>query len=367
LYRLVITPASAVGPPDFALFTPNKRLPHAGKSVVPIYVERRGDDGPITLSADGLPPGVTLTNAVIPAGANGTLLVLEAPSPTPASIVRFRGIGTKQEVRPVIVRGHALETVQPWLATELPYAPPPKPSEFSIAWRGLAPDVALMPVNKLALPIVVQRPPEGLVRLTLLTSQLPVLTNRQPDPNRNLRQEKPVELPAKVTDGALDVLVPADLVGSGYDVVVQAELLTADRAKVVATAFTPVRRIPVRQPFTVQLVSASVTAKRDAKTGLTAEVVGRIERAPGFNGDVTIAITGLPPGARLAPTLVKADATQFTAALTFAPTQPPGDLRGLQLAGSAAPDSKQPNVRVKSPDLPIMVTVPAPPVPPVKK
>src|SRR5439155_1365510 len=71
------------------------------------------------------------------------------------------------------------------------------------------------------------------VKLTLLTSQKPPLLNNQPDVNKTLRQEKPVELPVKVANGDLPIIVPADLSGPVYDVTVQGELLAADK-KVLA-------------------------------------------------------------------------------------------------------------------------------------
>ena len=69
-----------------------------------------------------------------------------------------------------------------------------KADEFSIDWKGFAPDTGLAPGGKLALPVKLTRADVASpVRLTLLTSQAPVLVNNQPDPNRAIRVEKPTE------------------------------------------------------------------------------------------------------------------------------------------------------------------------------
>ena len=82
---------------------------------------------------------------------------------------------------------------------------------------------------------------------------------------------------------------------------------------------------------------------------------------PGFTGDVVLTLTGLPAGASIKPTTVKADATKFTIPLTFAANQAAGEVRSLLLSGNAVVDAKQPNVRVKSADLSLLVTVPPEP------
>ena len=257
VYHLTVDPVTPTGgPADFRLFTPAGRvlLAKNERSVVPVLVERRGYQGRIDLTADGMPPGVKLSGLTIPTGADGTLVTIEPGASTAgATISTWRGRGTSGPERPVQLKGHPLERLQPWLATELAVAPVvTKAVGFSIDWRG-ASDLAMFPGGKLTLPVSVKRSPaDSVVRLTLVTSQLPPLVNNQPDVNRTIRPEKPVELAAKVTDGAVVVLVPPKLPGPVYDVAIQAELLAADKKTVLATAVTPVRRLAVRKlPFLV--------------------------------------------------------------------------------------------------------------------
>jgi hypothetical protein len=252
VYRLTVdafTPGA--GPNDFRLFTPAARvsLTKNGRSVMPVFAERRGYSGRIDLAADGMPAGVKLSGLTIPTGADGTLVTMElGESPVAATVTTWHGRGTTGPDRPVMVKGHPLERLQPWLATEFAVAQSvTKVGDFSLDWRGSS-DLALFPGAKLTLPVTVKRTAvDSIVRLSLVASQLPPLVNNQPDVNRTIRLEKPVELAAKAADSTVVVLVPQKLTGPAYDVAVQAELLAGDKKTVIATAITPVRRLAVRK------------------------------------------------------------------------------------------------------------------------
>src|SRR5205807_2004131 len=117
--------------------------------------------------------------------------------------------------------------------------PPPAPKPDPKAPAGKAPAGKEPPKQ----PAPAPKPAPEFVRMTLVTSQPPPLVNGQPDVNRTIRAEKPVELAGGTADGALTALVPAELPGSIYDVTVQADLLAANKQTVLATSFTPVRRM----------------------------------------------------------------------------------------------------------------------------
>jgi hypothetical protein len=352
IYHLSVEPQTAAAT-DFRLLTPAQRitLPSSDRTVVPVWVERRGYQGDVALTAAGLPAGVRLENAVIPGGADGTLVTLEgAAMAADAVITHWHGRGAGEE-RPVVVNGHPLERLQPWLATELALAPAGATGTgFQVAWRGLPPDAGLVPGRKLALPVKVTRPADNsLVKFTLTTSQSPQLLNNQPNPNATVRLEKAVELPAKATDGDLTLLVPPQLSSAVYDVTVQAELLAPDRKTVRAVAYAPVRRLPVRDLVVVRLDGpARFEAARDAKKATTVKIAGKVERREGAKGDVLLALTGLPAGASAAAVTVKADQSAFVVNVVLPPGVAAGEIAGLTLAGTVAADPKQPNVRVRS-------------------
>jgi hypothetical protein len=353
-YRLTVDPLP-VAVADFRLITPAQRvaLPVGGRGVVPVLVERRGYTGPITLAADGLPDGVEL-DGEIPAEADGVLVTVRGGGAADAAITSWRGRGENGTERPLVVRGHPLERLQPWLATELAIAPTTASSSaFAVEWRGLSENAALALAGKLPLPVKVTRPdPAAPVRLTLLTSQLPPLANNQPDPNRTIRPEKPVELAAKASDGEVVALVPPELSAPVYDIAVQAELLSPDKQKVLATAFTPVRRLAARRPVELSVDSVRV----ETKAGAAVEIAGTVRRGEGFTGDVTVTLAGLPAGVQVPPLTVKAAETAFKLKVTLPPTAPTGEVR-LKLAATAVADPKQPNVRVKSREVELTLSI----------
>jgi hypothetical protein len=365
IYRLAIDPVKSEGQGDFHLTTPVQKLALSpgGRAVVPVFVDRRGYVGKFTLSADDLPIGVKLEGTTISPDADGALVVLTANEFSSTAIITWKARGDNGEIRNVFHKGHPLERLQPWLAAEFSITPTAaKAADFTVDWRNLPPDAGLSPAGKLALPVAAKRlDPASPVRFVLLTSQAPPLTNNQPDPNRAIRAEKPVKLAAKVSDGDFLVLIPPELPADTYQIALQAELLSPDKQKVLATAVTPVRTMPVKLPVAVKLEGAAkIEAKLDAKTGATVEVKGTAERLNAFTGEVVVSLTGLPPGIPVPPpATVKAGDTKFAFKLVLPPTAPPGDAK-LKLSASVVPDPKQPNVRVKSRDVDFALTIQPP-------
>jgi hypothetical protein len=363
VYRLTIDPKPpAPGTADFRLYTPDTHLtlPAGGRGVVPVLVERRGHAGSVELAASGLPAGVRLEGTTIPEGADGTLVTVHGSSGGAAVFTNWRGRAGSEE-RAVTVKGHPLERLQPWLATDIPVAPATAPAaEFQIDWRGLPSDLGIVPARKLTLPVKVKRADEKAgVRLTLLTSQRVPAVNGQPDQNQALRSEKAIELAAKATDADVIVLVPPQLASPVYDVTVRAELLTPDK-KTKAVVYAPVRRLAVRLPVVVHLDGpARIETALDAKKETTVKIAGKVERREGLTGDVALSLTGLPPGTRADAPTVKAGATAFTLNVILPPNLAPGEVSGLKLAGSATPDAKQPGVRVRSREVELTLIVKA--------
>lgn len=363
VYRLVVEPQSTQGPAGFALLTPAQKiaLPETGFSVVPIWIERQGYEGPVEITAQDLPTGVKLTGTTIPAEAEGTLVTLQRTAGSPgAAITRWIGKTKSGEVQQVYLKGHPLERLQPWLATELALANTAAQSaDFQIEWRNLPTDAKLIPAGKLPLPVKIQKKQDGIVKLTLLTSQMtPVLNNNQPDPKKALRQEKAVEIPVKVSEGEVVLLVAPELAGASYDLTIQAELLTPDKKTVLASAFTPVRRLEVQHPLVVQLPGPPrLEVALDKTKGGTLKIEGKIQRQQKTLGEVTVTLAGLPGGLKAAPVTLKAGQEPFAIVVAVPPNQPTGFFDGIKLSASAAVDPKQPTVRVKGRDVDLTLVV----------
>lgn len=360
IFRLTVDSGGSSAAGDYRLFTPTQHagLPANGRCVVPIFAQRSGFHGKIDLNARGLPGGVKVEGTAIAADADGALVTLSGAASEPA-IASWRGRGDNGQERAVFLRGHPLEKQQPWLATEFAVAPTAaKAGDFTVAWRGLPDSAGLVPGRKIALPVKISRlDPASLVRLTLLTSQAPPLVNGQPDANRTIRPEKPVELGAKASDGELTALLPAELPAGSYDIAIRAELLSANRQRVLATAFTPVKKLPVRMPIAVKPANTLIAAKLDPKKPTIVEVKGTLVRSEGFAGDAAVTLAGLPAGIAAPQAAVKASETALTIKLTIPPNFKPGEHRGIKLSANAATDPKQPNVRVKSRDVALMLKI----------
>lgn len=366
-YRLVVEPAVG-GPGDFRLSTVTQRLslPAGGSAVVPVVAERRGYLGEIELAVQSLPSGLKLAPTKIPAEADGALVTVERTGPLADTVItELQGKNNVALVRPVILKGHPTERLQPWLASELALAPTTqKADDLKIEWRNLPADARLIPGKNLPLPIKATRADDKLpVRLSLVTSQLPpVLGNNQPDLPKTLRAEKPIELAAKITDGEITAVVPAELANPTYDVAIQAELLSADKRTVLATSFTPVKRLALGLPVAVKLTGpTALAATLDPKAAAMVKIIGKLERREGATGEAVVSLVGLPPTLPVAPFTVKAGTDDFTLNLALPPTTPPSTLTGLKLSALITPDPKTPAVRVKSRDVDLTLTITAAP------
>lgn len=367
VYRLAIDPQTPGSPRhDFKLSTAAQRMSLAAGArwVIPVLLDRRGYLGGIELAASSLPAGVRVDGAMIPEVADGTLLTVErGDAPFEATSVTWQGRAGDGFQQPVEVAGHPLVRLQPWLAAEIALAPTAaKGADFQIDWRGLPSDAGVVPAVRLALPVkLVRSAGDGVVRLTLLTSQPALLLNGQPDPNRALRPEKPVELAANMLEADFGVLVPPELPAPVYDMTIQAELLTADKQRVQATAFAPVRRMGVRMPVVVQLAGAAqIEVPLEPNKGATVMISGKVERREGLTGDVAVTLAGLPAGASAAAVTVKADATDFSISLVLPANLPAGEIKGLKLsANAAAPGNPALRVRSRDVDLVLIVKPPA--------
>jgi hypothetical protein len=376
IYRVVVQPAGAeTGIKDFRLYLPNADLnvPVGGSRVVEIDVERRGHTGPIRLALDGLPPGVQAQGLDVPAGANGALLTLTGAGPTPGNaLTSLRGTSTdaKGPIAQIArERTHPLRTLQPWLAEELAVALTPKEKiAFAAAWGDVPANAQLIAGSTFKAPLKVAPPKEehGGVRLYLISDHRPPRVNGQPDINQSLRKDQGpfLELPAGKTQGEFVILLPATLPDVPQDLAFRADLLSKDRARVIAQAYTPVRRFSVLNPLAVKLASTQLTATLDAKTGAEVKVVGKVERRGGFKGDVTVTLTAVPPGIAVPPAVVKADQTDFQLVLKFPGTFKPAELGPLEVVATGRYSPQSP---VLNRSEPVAVHVKLAPTPAAKK
>jgi hypothetical protein len=366
IYRLAVEPQGGASEADYRLITPAQAvsLPSGGRWIVPVWIDRRGYPGTVDLSATGLPAGIKLEGTQIPAEADGALVTIQrGDGSVEPAVTHWRGRGGAGIEQPVTIKGSAMESLQPWLASEMAMAPTAaKAADFQIDWGKLPADAGPVPSRKLVLPVRLVRPPtkDAIVKLTLLTSQSRPIVNNQLDPNQSLRLEKATEFGPTVIEGDLTVIVPPQPLAPVYDVTVQAELLAADKKTVLATAFAPVRRMAVRYPLVVKLDGPPrVEATANAKMATTVKIAGQVERKEGFTGDVTVTLAGLPPGLGATQVVLKGDTKAFTLNVAVPANQAAGEFKGIKLAATTPADPKTPNVVVRSREVELTLVVAA--------
>jgi hypothetical protein len=257
-YRLDVTRTDT---PDFSLFITEdlRQIPAGGVSMLPVHAIRRGYDGPIKVTVQGL-AGVIAAEGEIPAGVNGMLLNLTAPpSGATHSLITVVGESTDPQVplkRIATIPETPILKLYPWARDHsaigiAPVAP------LTLAWDLPGGDSGLVIGKSVPAHVKIERPAgtTGAVRLSLVSSQPPpplrILENNQPksvdDLDRVLRFEGEPTIAADQTEITTNLIVPFDLKPRSYDVTVRADLLAADNKTVIGSVFAPVRRLQMNQ------------------------------------------------------------------------------------------------------------------------
>jgi hypothetical protein len=383
LYRLVVLPA---GQPDINVTLADDRLQAApgAASVLRVKLERTRYPGPVRLTADGLPPGVKWDIPEIPAGVNQALVSLSVSgesAPAPATTIfslRAETVGNNPIVRLAASETKPANRYQPWLRTELAAASAPA-GPLGIVWAPWSADAALVP-GKLPFDVQLQRAEgvNGAVRVSLLTNQV-VPTKKEKVNNqektvdaieRTLRLAGELMVAADQAATHGEIVVPGDLSPAPYDLALHAELLGADNKTVVATAFTPVRRLPAPAPLKLELFGAGEAAGV-AGIGSPGKFSGKLSRAAGFSPPVKIQLTGLPKDVPSPLVTIAGSAaggsSDFELVAAFPFGVKPGPLADLKLVAIAIVDPQNPTVESRSNEIPVKINLVAGEKPPVGK
>jgi hypothetical protein len=296
-YRIVAEPIV----PDFELAAgaPEVSVPRGGTAAVGVTVKRKGYSGPITVTVDGPPAGLTVRPAMIAAGqAAGTLtLSATADAHFPAAPVRLVGRGqdtggpieriaatrvvfSKQENLPTSSITEYGLVAAPALATPVTLDVAPEPIEVA---QGFG---ATIPVK-----VVRTKGSDGALAISALA--LPAGVAIPGDTIADKAAEGKVRVQAAL-EAALGTTTLA-LQGKG-------KIAGADRVIVV-----PAVTLAVVRPASVELAQAGV----ELKPGATIEVKGRIVRKGTFNEPVSVRVNGLPAGLKAEPTTVAAGSSDF--------------------------------------------------------
>ena len=284
-YRL--TMRSDPFPPQLTAEVEGLTLPRGSYQPVPIVVTR--PDGPLSLSLEGAPPGLTLTPSEISAGSPGVVCKLEATSAAPLGVHTVRIVaghkGEKVAVRtlPLIDRKLvnvdlipiALREDQTRLPASLTdrfavQVTPPSPFTFELP----EPSVTLGRYQKAAVPVKIARTFDGPLSFQAVGGQL-----------------------ADKNEGRTRVYAEFGETGG---VVVSKILSNTAKARidVTATATHAGRRVSLTRCFDLDIVTAFKVAAEPAKVSLrpgeSAKARLTVSRLKTFDGPVTLRLNPMP-------------------------------------------------------------------------
>jgi hypothetical protein len=342
LYRLSAIPADQ---PSFQLTVDADRylIPTNGVAIVRVHADRQGNAAPISLQLGPLPAGIVAENAELPAGATDALVTLRSAGEAASGVLTVTGEFTG--LTPPVKRlaqspATALARFSPWLASEVAVATAPA-APLALNWTSVSAGDSLLLASNTQLGVEVTRAEgvAGQVRVTLITTQTPPTRqdNNQtvPDVPRTLRLAQDVVIPADQTTAMIPIAVPADLTEMPYDLALKAELLSADGAQVVATVFSPSRRLPVAKPaFTLELAEGATIAPA-AENQLAFELRGKVVRPTGFTQAITVRVEGLPSTVPPPQGIVPEGQTEFTLSATLPATLTLGELQAAKLTAAS--------------------------------
>jgi hypothetical protein len=220
-----------------------------------VAVERQSYAGPIKLELAGLPGNVQASGLEIAPDASQGLLTLTAPAGvTGAGLISITGRGVDAAAsigRTAHGPAYPGSQLLPYLREEIAWGVAPA-QPIAVSWSS--PDsVAQGSTPAAAVQFSRAAGTLGSIRLRLLTTQPPVkkkikennMDKEVDDLARMLRLESDVVVAADQPNAEVKIFVPADLPVTPWDVSLVGELLSPDGKSVVATAYTPVRRLTI--------------------------------------------------------------------------------------------------------------------------
>jgi len=370
VYRVRLTPDQ----PDFRLVA----VPFAGtrpdgptvlqsgtEAYTVIAYRRDGFTGDITLTAEGLPPGVTCPPQTLGSGVRtATLVLVAAGNAAPGlSEIKIKGTATingQQAVREARPGSIVWPLVQPQV-------PMPTISRLDrsliLAVRDKAPFqlVASLDKNQLThgdkgtLTVKLTRLwPEFKQPLTVQVVEFP--------PNLSVNNNQPITIAADKTEGTLPVQVNANAQPGVYNLVLRAtaqipynkdpKAPQKPNTNVVAVSTPVALSIVPKVLGTVTLASGNPAVKAGGQT----EVVVRVARLFNFSGEYKVEVV-VPPavkGVTVDPVVIPAGQDEVKLIIKAPTDAMPGNRAGLIVRVSALYQGMVPTV---SPDVPLAVNV----------
>ncbi|MGC8643257.1 MAG: hypothetical protein ACP5XB_25645 [Isosphaeraceae bacterium] len=297
-YRIVVSPLH----PNFELTEnePEISIPKGGTAGLGVTVERKGYDGPITLTVANPPAGLTVRPGTIGPGQKvGSLSLAASPSATfSAAHLRLLGKGQGPD-GPIEVEA----------TSELVFAKQGTLPTNTLIQHGLTAAPALSTV------VTLEAPGEPIEIAHGFGGTIPVKVTRSKGADAALAL-KPLPLPpglivpaasiaAKASSGSVAVNTGLEAPLGLMTIVLQARGKFADGEEAIAI---PAVTLNLVRPAEITLSTAAV----EVKPGGTAEVKGKVVRNGAFKEPVTVRLSGLPAGLTADPVTVAPTSSDFT-------------------------------------------------------
>jgi hypothetical protein len=172
-----------------------------------------------------------------------------------------------------------------------------------------------------------------------LAAQLTAAAGKRDEATQQLRDAE-VKIPPTYEYA---VVVPAELKPGSYDLAIRAELRGVDNLAAVREAVTAPRRLQILPPLELTVAAGADTAVPfDAKTGATVAVTGAIKRLAGFAGNVTLTLAGLPAGIVVPRVVLKPTEEKYELSIKLPPAFVADRIEPLQVVASLGPDARRP-------------------------
>jgi hypothetical protein len=297
-YRIVAEPAT----PTFAIEMADSQLniPKGGTAALPVTIGRLGYNGPITLTAANLPPGLTIRPGQVADGHPLGVLTVSAAADASVGVVDLDIVGqaegpggpivekaTKQIVfaqqtnLPVNVQTQVGLPVAPTEATPVTIGTPETPIEAVHGYSA-------------TIPLTITRAEGADAALSITPLPLP--------PGLAIAEAKVEE---KKTEGAATVSVdPGSALGK-VTIGLIAKGKFGDKDQTIAA---PAVTLEVVRPAGVELATPNL----EIRPGQTVELKGKLVRRGEFKEPVKLELKALPGGLKADPVELAADVSEFT-------------------------------------------------------
>jgi hypothetical protein len=304
-YRLVIEPAD----PGFQLVLsgdPQTSVPRGGTSVIPIGVTRAGYNGPLTISVNNPPPGLSARPAQVADRQTVCALSVSAASDAAFGPVSLDIVGTAQGPNgPIVEKAGKLvvfaqqQNIPSTVMLQIGLAAAPAPSKI----------------------LSLESPADPIEAVHGFPATVPIRITRGGDPAKGeLTIPPPPAMPqglkmgeakiaADATEGSVSVEVDPGTSLGQVTLGLTAKGKFQDKDQ---TFGIPAVTLNVVRPAQLGLEAA----KFEIKAGTTYELKGKLTRRGAFKEPVTLQINGLPEGLKAEPVTVAPEASEFVLKIT---------------------------------------------------